>query len=187
LGAPGVDRRDPDWPALTVAAHALGGTVGSRLNQVLREQRGYTYGVRAGFDAFRRGGTFTVSGSFHTDVTTPALIETMEIVRRFTGEGLRARERDASVDFFSRTAPMTYQTAKSVASRAADLIAHDLPLDFVDRNRRSLAELTPSGVSEAFARLIPTEALTLVVVGDASKVGPSLQDSGLGEIECLPR
>jgi predicted Zn-dependent peptidase len=187
LGTAGTDRLDPDWPALTVAAHALGGTVDSRLNRVLREQRGYTYGVRAAFDACRRGGTFTISGAFHTDVTAPALIETMELLTSFLDQGLRASERDASVDFFSRTAPLAYQTAHSVASRAADLLAHDLPLDFVDRNRDRLAALTAVGVSEAFARLIRPAALAIAVVGDADRITDSLHEAGFADLECLPR
>ena len=43
---------DPDYPALTLATHVLGGgEFGSRLNARIRQKDGYSYGVGAGFDA----------------------------------------------------------------------------------------------------------------------------------------
>ena len=47
IGRTGPDRHDPIWPALVVGTYCLGGTLTSRLDRVLREEKGYTYGVRA--------------------------------------------------------------------------------------------------------------------------------------------
>ena len=52
---PPVARRDtPDYPALLVMNAVLGGQFVSRVNLKLREEKGYTYGARTGFD-WRRG------------------------------------------------------------------------------------------------------------------------------------
>ena len=50
----------------------MGGAFLSRLNKVLREERGYTYGVRLGFMPLRQGGSFAVQGSFRTEVVADA-------------------------------------------------------------------------------------------------------------------
>src|ERR1700744_3010747 len=47
IGRIGPDRHDRVWPALVLGTYCLGGTLTSRLDRVLREQKGYTYGVRA--------------------------------------------------------------------------------------------------------------------------------------------
>ena len=47
IGRTGPDRHDPVWPSLVVGTYCLGGTLTSRLDRVLREEKGYTYGVRA--------------------------------------------------------------------------------------------------------------------------------------------
>ncbi len=55
LGAPGLDRRSPDFVAATVMFEVLGGGTSSRLFRTLREEKGYTYGMGAGADARRLG------------------------------------------------------------------------------------------------------------------------------------
>src|ERR1019366_8207331 len=47
IGRIGPDRHDRAWPALVLGTYCLGGTLTSRLDRVLREEKGYTYGVRA--------------------------------------------------------------------------------------------------------------------------------------------
>ena len=47
IGRTGPDRHDRVWPALLLGTYCLGGTLTSRLDRVLREEKGYTYGVRA--------------------------------------------------------------------------------------------------------------------------------------------
>ena len=49
IGAPGVDRRSPDYPAITLMNTILGGSFSARLNDILREQKGYTYGAFSGY------------------------------------------------------------------------------------------------------------------------------------------
>jgi predicted Zn-dependent peptidase len=75
LGGYGIDRRDPRWADITVASYAVGGAFLSRLNAVLREEKGYTYGVRMQFSPLRSVGSFTVQGSFRTEVVVDALVE----------------------------------------------------------------------------------------------------------------
>jgi len=73
FGSFGIDRLDPRWAGISVASYAMGGAFLSRLNSVLREEKGYTYGVRMNFGPLRTGGSFAVQGSFRTDVLVDAL------------------------------------------------------------------------------------------------------------------
>src|SRR5207253_2129177 len=45
VGAQSIQRTHPDYDALTVANHVLGGGPTGRLFEHLREQKGYTYGA----------------------------------------------------------------------------------------------------------------------------------------------
>ena len=49
-------RQTPDFHALSVLNAILGGTFGSRLNRVIREELGYTYGIHSSFDMRRTPG-----------------------------------------------------------------------------------------------------------------------------------
>ncbi|HEX2222515.1 MAG TPA: pitrilysin family protein, partial [Candidatus Limnocylindria bacterium] len=88
VGHVGIDRYDPAYfPALVMAA-LLGGVFGSRLNRRLREELGYTYGARAGFDPRRWRGPFAANAAVQTEVTVPA-------IRELLGQLDRIRESPA--------------------------------------------------------------------------------------------
>ena len=57
-----VARLTPDYHALVVLNTILGGQFVSRLNMNLREDKGYTYGARTGFDFRRAPGPFMRAG-----------------------------------------------------------------------------------------------------------------------------
>jgi len=182
LGLAGPDRHDPAWAPLTVASHTLGGTLTARIDSVLREERGYTYGLRARFDPSRRGGVFTIFGSVHTAVTGPALDELRMIIDRFLAHGIRVEERNAAVDFLTRVAPMRYEGARAVAAEAASVLAGDLPETFIDANLDRIRSCTAEQATAAFFSRVRPEDFILAAVGDASRVLDALRAAGLGEV-----
>ncbi len=82
IGAVGVPRSTKDYFALTVMNTILGGSFTSRLNQNLRETRGYTYGAGSRFDMRRAAGPFLASAEIVTAKSDSALIEFMKELKR---------------------------------------------------------------------------------------------------------
>ena len=91
VGHVGLPRVISDFHALTLMNTILGGLFNSRLNRLLREERGYTYGVNSGFDLRRAAGPFAVRCAVETDVTAPAVTDIMAELRRIR-EGLVEEE-----------------------------------------------------------------------------------------------
>ena len=104
LGGFGIDRLDPRWSAVSVASYAMGGAFLSRLNAVLREEKGYTYGVRMNFGPLRTGGSFAVQGSFRTEVVVEALAITRELIK-VDGVPFTSQEVDDAVSVLHRCLP----------------------------------------------------------------------------------
>jgi zinc protease len=73
IGAPGVPRDSPDYPAIQLMSTVLGGSFSSRLNDVLREQRGYSYGASSYFGWAPIPGPFVAQAQVRTDVTDSSL------------------------------------------------------------------------------------------------------------------
>jgi len=69
LGVPGLRRADPALPLLALADSALGGTFTSRLNQNLREDKGYTYGAFSSLDPGAGQGLWLVHTSVDGEAT----------------------------------------------------------------------------------------------------------------------
>jgi predicted Zn-dependent peptidase len=72
-------RSTPDYPQLLVLNAILGGEFVSRLNLNLRESKGYTYGVRTGFNLRRGIGPFLTQTSVGTDTPVPRFTKLPEI------------------------------------------------------------------------------------------------------------
>jgi zinc protease len=182
LGGFGIDRLDPRWSAISVASYAMGGAFLSRLNAVLREEKGYTYGVRMNFAPLRTGGSFAVQGSFRTEVVVDALTITDELIK-VEGAPFTSQEVNDAVTFFTGVSPLRYATAEGVADQAATQILAGLPDDYVDRSLALLRSVTPEAATEAYHSIVRPDELTLVVVGDAERLAEPLRAAGFPDLE----
>lgn len=191
IGRIGPDRHDPVWPAQVVGTYCLGGTLTSRLDRVLREEKGYTYGVRSLSQPLRSGpgGTgralLAISGSVDTPSTAPALADLQKVLRTLAAEGLTDQERDAAVDNLVGVAPLRYETAAAVADTLADQVEQFLPDDHQARLYRRLAATSTAEATAAVVAGFAPERLVTVLVGDASAIADDIRGLGLGEVTVI--
>lgn len=177
LGGFGIDRSDPRWAAVQVACHAMGGAFLSRLNRVLREEKGYTYGIHLVDHPLRDGGLIAAQASFRTDVAVDAITIATRLLDVVTTPFTAAEVNDA-VGYLQGTSPMRYATARGVTEAVTGLVAHGLSADFVNSFSEALELVTPDEASAALTDLLPPDRLTLVVVGDATALAAPLRDAG---------
>jgi zinc protease len=182
FGSFGIDRLDPRWSAISVASYAMGGAFLSRLNAVLREEKGYTYGVRMNFGPLRTGGSFAIQGSFRTEVVADALAVTRELIN-VDDAPFTDQEVNDAVAFFTGVSPLRYATAEGVADQAATQVLAGLPDDYVDRSLALLRSVTPEDATDAYRSIVHPEELTLVVVGDAERLADPIRALGFTDLE----
>ncbi|WP_084219483.1 M16 family metallopeptidase [Spirillospora albida] len=176
------DRAHHDWPSLMVASHVLGGGLTSRLNAVLREEKGYTYGMRAGLLRMRHCSLFIAQGAVHTEVTADAVADALTELRSVTARGIDAEEHGSSVRALADRAPAEYETSRSVAVELADAAANGLGADYPSRYLAAIRTSTPDGVAHAYGNHVDTDALTIVAVGDAAQIREPLEKLGYAPV-----
>ena len=185
VGCPGPDRRaDGGWAAYPVLGFVVGGSPNARVDAVLREEKGYTYGIRSAFRPRRRGGLFLTSGSVRADATVESVHLLLDILGR-VGDGLAEEEVRAGVDFISKTAPGRFATADAVADEAAALSLEGLTTQFTTDNLERMRSLDPDALLTAWRQWVTGE-WTVVVVGDAARWADGLRGLGLGEVVVVP-
>lgn len=176
------DRSHHDWPSLTVAAHVLGGGLTSRLNAKLREEKGYTYGMRAGLLRMRHCGLFVAQGAVHTEVTADAVSDALTELRSIVSRGIDADEHGASVRALADRAPAEYETARAVAAELADASANGLGSGYPSAYLAAVRASTPDGVARAYRKHVDPEALTVIAVGDAAQIREPLEKLGYATV-----
>ena len=196
IGRTGPDRQDRAWPALVLGTYCLGGTLTSRLDRVLREQKGYTYGVRAFEQVLRSpaphaaGGAtgasmLAISGSVDTASTGPALDDLRTVLRTLAAEGLTQAERDTAVQNLVGVAPLEYERAAPVADTMADQVEQHLPDDYQTQLYTRLTETSTAEATAAVIAAFPENRLVTVLVGDAAQIKDRVQALGLGDVEVV--
>ncbi|MBB5122162.1 putative Zn-dependent peptidase [Streptomyces eurocidicus] len=188
IGRIGADRHDRVWPAQVLGTYCLGGTLTSRLDRVLREEKGYTYGVRAFGQVLRStpDGTgaamLAISGSVDTASTGPALDDLWTVLRTLAAEGLTDAERDVAVQNLVGVAPLKYETAAAVAGTLADQVEQHLPDDFQAHLYERLAATGTVEATAAAVSAFPVDRLVTILVGDAAQIEEPVKALGIGEV-----
>jgi len=187
IGHLSTTRNTPDYQALLVMNAVLGGQFVSRINLKLREEKGYTYGARTGFD-WRRGiSPFSLETSVHTAATADAIADCLAEFGDISGSRPPSDQEMAMAKAsLTRGYPRGFETAQQVARSAGQLSLYNLPDSYFEDFIPRVNAVSQSDVVDVAARHVdPRRAVTLIV-GDYQAIEASLPSLGLGEPQLLP-
>ncbi len=176
IGQVAVARDTPDYYALVAANTVLGGQFVSRVNLNLREEKGFTYGVRTWFDFRRLPGPFSLQTSVHTTSTADAVHECLsEIAAIRHDRPVTAEELGLAVAALTRGFARNFETAGQIARAAAQIARHGLPDDHYTTFVPCIRNVTPEAATDALFRHLHPDRLTTLIVGDMDAVDDSLR------------
>lgn len=166
IGQPGFQRRDPDFVALLVGNHILGGGgFVSRLTNEVREKRGLSYSVYSYFAAGLHAGAFTVGLQTRPDQAREAVKVSRDVIARFVAEGPTEAELRAAKDNLIGGFALRIDSNKKLLGNVANIAWNELPLDYLDQWTKKVEALTVADVRAAMARKLQPERMVTVVVG----------------------
>jgi len=178
IGAVGIRRGDPAEPAGRVAISILGGLFNSRLNLNLREQKGWTYGARAGLSLRRSPGPVIMRAAVETGVTAGAVGEMIREAARMSEERPSAEEMEMAAGALTRSLPLRFETGGQIVSRLTEEIVFGLSPDHWQRFPERIEAVSREDVRRISSRLFDPEGLAVLVVGDAEAVRSGLDGIG---------
>jgi zinc protease len=180
IGNIGPDIRDRGFHAFEVLRTVLGDGFTSRLTQRLREQLGITYGAGAGMMWHWIRGTFVIATAIVTAKTATGVSETFQILDDLAAKDVGAEELDKAKQNLIRAMPARFETNAEIAAAFADLALHRLPDNWYAGFAAAVSKVTAAEVRAAAKALIPSGAMAISIVGDASVIRPELDRLGLG-------
>ncbi len=166
LGQPGFKRDDPDFMALLVGNHMLGGGgFASRLTDEVREKRGLTYNVDSSFDAGLHAGAFTIALQTRPDQAAQALQVTREVLAQFVRDGPTPAQLAEAKDHLVGGFALRIDSNQKLLDNLSNIAWNNLPLDYLDRWADSVARLTVDDVRGAMARKLDPDRMVTIVLG----------------------
>ena len=166
IGQPGFVRSDPDFLALLVGNHILGGGgFTARLTNEVREKRGLSYSVYSGFAPGLHAGAFTIGLQTRPDQAAQAVQVSRDVLARFVREGPTAAELRAAKDNLIGGFALRIDSNRKLLGNVANIAWNDLPLDYLDHWTKRVEALTVADIRAAMARKLQPERMVTVVVG----------------------
>ena len=181
IGNVGVPRSTKDYFGLLLANTILGGSFTSRLNQNLRETKGYTYGAGSRFDMRRSAGPFTARAEIVAEKTDSALIEFMKELRSIR-DTVPAVELAKAKTYLQLQMPASFETTGQIANQLVPIVLYDLPLDYYNSYAQQIDRLTQADIQRVAREYIDPSRLAIVIVGDRASIEGGVRALRLGEI-----
>ncbi len=166
LGQPGMTRTDPDYMALYVGNHILGGSgFGSRIMTEIREKRGLAYSAYSFFLPMRRKGPFQMGLQTRNETAAEAERLLREILVRFIEEGPTEKELIAAKKNITGSFPLRIDSNRDILEYIAMIGFYGLPLDYLETFNQRVEAVTGEAIRDAFRRRIDPQRLAAIRVG----------------------
>ncbi|MDH3620825.1 MAG: insulinase family protein [Gammaproteobacteria bacterium] len=176
-----VPATDPEWVRLNYASQRLGGGSSARLFQLLRIEKGYTYGA----------GTYVGENAkdaapwlAYTSVRANVTLESMELMReQINNYAPTFTDEDANVtknQVIKRNA-RAYETPESKIRLLDRIALQGLPHDVVEQETAVLQSMSTADFHAAITEHMDESEMVWVIVGDGETQRERLKDFGYGE------
>ena len=182
-GMPLVERGHPDYMTLSVLNYAFGGQFSARLNQNLRQDKGYSYGYNSGISWYNAPSLLSAGGSVQTAVTREAVLETIKEFADIGGSRpLTEEELNDARNGLILGYPSGFERPAQLLGQLVTLAQFNLPDGYFRTFEDRLSGVSLADTHRAGAEYLSPERLTVLVVGDREQVEEPLRELGYGLI-----
>ncbi|MCB0560174.1 MAG: insulinase family protein [Lewinellaceae bacterium] len=159
----------------TVLNTLLGsGGLNSRLNSNIREDKGYSYGVRSTLNSDKYVGYFSAGGSVRNEVTDSAIVQFLYEMNRMRDEAVSAQELQSTKNYITGFFARAMERPETVARLALNTARYKLPKDYYANYLKNVNAVTAEQLQEAARKYILPGQAYIVVVGNKAEVADKL-------------
>ncbi len=167
----------------TSRSRILGGEGANRLHQVLRTERGLTYGAQADMDTLRESGAFEASTNTRSEATGEVLRLMVDEFWRLQRERVGERELADAKAYMTGSFPLTIETPDAIATQVLNVLFYGLPVEQLQSFRERVNAVTVDDVERVARFYLRPDRLSIVLVGNAAAFMPQLRRLGFGAFE----
>lgn len=162
---------------------SFAGAFNSRVNYLLREVKGWTYGTRGGFNGTKFAGPYTLSGGFKANTTDSTLVEFFKELKKFSQEGVNDEELSFTKNAVMQSDALKYESPRQKLYFMKRVLDYDLPKDYVAQQTTILNNLSKQEVNQLAKKHLPYDNMVVVVVGDKASNLEKVKKLGYEVIE----
>ncbi|MGF1752743.1 insulinase family protein [Vibrio makurazakiensis] len=165
----------------------LAGNFNSRINQNLREDKGYTYGASGYFASNREVGVIVFSAQVRADATIPSINEFVSELNEMSQAGLTDDEINFMRLAVGQQDALKYETPSQKANLLSNIVTLDLDEDYLLQRNDIVENINKKTLNTLAAKWFDPSDYQIIVVGDAKSLAPKLEklDIPMEELEIV--
>ncbi|WP_063668498.1 M16 family metallopeptidase [Aliivibrio fischeri] len=157
----------------------LGGNFNSRINQNLREDKGYTYGAGGYLMGNKEIGMSIFYAQVRADVTVESIKEFISEMDKFKKDGMTVDELNFMRLAVGQQDALKYETPGQKAHLLGKILTYSLDDDFIDEQNELIETLGRDKLNSLAAKWFDPAQYQIVVVGDEKELLPKLKSLGI--------
>jgi len=180
IGYLALSRDNPDYVKADFVNYRLGGAFTSFLNQILREEKGFTYGASSYFQEMKTKAPFVASSQVRSDATFESVKIFRDEMEKFRN-GLSDTDLQFIKDCMIRSNALRFETNGSLVGMLTTMAKYALPDDYVKKDESVIKNITADDAKAVIDKYIVPDKMYYVVVGDAATQLKPLEKIGFGK------
>ncbi|NVO11828.1 MAG: insulinase family protein [Bacteroidales bacterium] len=184
IGNLSVSATHPDYYPLQVMNYKLGGSFNGKVNMVLREEKGFTYGARTNFDGNEFNGSFTANANVRSSATAESVAIFKDIMTKYR-DGITDEELQFTKNALLKSNALRFETLWSLIGMLQDISSYNKAKDYVKQEEEVITSMTSDKLKALAQKYLNPDKMYYVVAGDAKTQAPALKKLKIGEVEVV--
>jgi len=173
----------PDHYPLSVGNAMLGEYFNSRLNSLIRDKLGLTYGISSGFSYSRDLAVLTISSATRNESVGELVDKTIGVLKAMKKGPIPSEEVDMAKEYLIGGFPLSTSTLGAVATRWMAGYLFDLGPNYLNEFVSKVSNVNADDVQKSVTRDFDLDHLVIVIAGDAKSIMASLKESGFKSVK----
>jgi zinc protease len=180
IGYPAISRTNPDYVKANFINYRLGGAFTSIINQILREQKGFTYGASSYFQELKGIAPFIAASSVRSDATFESVKIFKDEMEKFRN-GLSDSDLQFVKNCMLRSDALRFETNDALVGMLSTMTKYGLPEDYIKKDDDVIRNMTMEDTKAIAEKYIVPDKMYYVIVGDAATQLKPLEKIGFGK------
>ncbi|MGC9493567.1 M16 family metallopeptidase [Vibrio genomosp. F10] len=165
----------------------LAGNFNSRINQNLREDKGYTYGASGYLASNREVGVIVFSAQVRANTTLASIQEMQKELALYSDKGMTANELEFLRLAVGQQDALKYETPSQKAALLRNILTYSLDEDYLEQRNQIVDTVNKATLNTLAAKWFDPSDYQIIVVGDAKSLKSELEklDIPIEELEII--
>ena len=175
-----LSRSDPDFVKADFVNYRLGGAFTSILNQILREEKGYTYGASSTFQEMKAKAPFVTATSVRSDATFESVKIIKDEMEKYRN-GIGEKDLQFIKNCMILSNALRFETNGALVNMLTTMSKYGFPDDYIMEEENVIKNMTIEEHKAITDKYILPDKMYYVIVGDATTQLKPLEKIGFGK------